>query len=259
MTVGSHLTTDVVSDLLEGLLDETDRVTAEAHLASCAECTAVADALVEVRELLHAEGSAPPPPMPVDIEQRLSAAISVESAERADSTGVVSLGQARERKLSRKAGQFLIAAASVAVLAVGGGIVVNSINKDDPVAQIDPTPRYSSDVAGVPASRLYLKHGAKLSLDESTFAANASKLLTATKPTRPRNDQPSVMASPAICVRDTIEPQVLRDFIEISFDGKSAYLAITNPAGTDEVRGYVVTGCGPGNLGEVVHEATLPR
>lgn len=248
MTVGSHLSTEVVSDLLEGLLNEPDRLTAEAHLASCAECTEVADGLVRVRDVLR---SAPPPPMPPDIAERLTAVLAVESAERADSTGVVSLGQARERRLSRRGAQILIAAASVAVLAVAGGVVANSINNDNPIAALpkDGTPSPSHA-----ASTLFLDRKAPADLTSAGFATEAAGLLTVAEPTKPKpGDVPNVQADPSVCVADAVGGEV-RDFRAVDYDGQRAFLAITNP-GNDIVRAFVVTGC-PGT-GTVVTSADL--
>ncbi|MBM7784334.1 anti-sigma factor family protein [Tenggerimyces flavus] len=249
MTVGSHLSTDVVSDLLEGLLSEPDRVAAETHLASCAECAEVADGLVRVRDVLR---SAPPPPMPADIAERLTAVIAVESASRADDTGVVSLGQARERKLSRRGAQILIAAASVAVLAVAGGVVANSINNRGPIAAIkDHT---SSPSVAAPAKTLYLARGEAPEFTAANLAAEATKLLTPTKP-KPAPDSVQGMANPGKCVAAAVDGE-LRDFRSISYNGAGAYLAISNPSG-DLVRAYVITGC-PGE-GTVATQADLPH
>lgn len=249
MTVGSHLSTEVVSDLLEGLLSEPDRLTAEAHLASCAECTEVADGLVRVRDVLR---SAPPPPMPADIAERLTAVIAVESAERADSTGVVSLGQARERKLSRRGAQILIAAASVAVLAVAGGVVANSINDKDPIAAIND--HTSSPSVAAPANTLYLARSGAPKLTAANLAAEASKLLTTKAPPKPKpGDAPSIQQNPAECVANAVGGEV-RDFRGVDYNGNPALLAISNPSG-DALRAYVITGC-PGE-GTVATSADL--
>ncbi len=249
MTVGSHLSTEVVSDLLEGLLSEPDRLTAEAHLASCAECTEVADGLVRVRDVLR---SAPPPPMPADIAERLTAVIAVESAERADSTGVVSLGQARERKLSRRGAQILIAAASVAVLAVAGGVVANSINDKGPIAALPDHSPTSSEAANT----LYLARRGAPKLTAANFTDEASKLLTTkAPPKRKLGDSPSIQQDPAECVAGAVGGEV-RDFRGVDYNGSPALLAISNPSG-DELRAYVITGC-PGS-GSVEIQADLPR
>lgn len=250
MTVGSHLSTEVVSDLLEGLLSEPDRVAAEAHLASCAECTEVAEGLVRVRDVLR---SAPPPPMPADIAERLTAVIAVESAERADSTGVVSLGQARERKLSRRGAQILIAAASVAVLAVAGGVVANSINDKNPIASL---PKDGTPSPSVAANTLYLARGGTAELTSAGFAGQASKLLTTTVPPKKKpGDTPSVAVDPSICIAETVGSEV-QDFRSVRYNGSGAYLAITNPSG-DILRAYVITGCP--SEGTIATQADLSR
>jgi Putative zinc-finger len=256
MTVGSHLSTEVVSDLLEGLLSEQDRVAAEEHLASCAQCTEVAEALVGVRDVLR---SAPPPPMPENFAERITAALAVESASRADETGVVSLGQARQRKFPRRASQILLAAASVAVLAIGGGLVVNSVTKDQPYANINPsTSTPTKPVISVAANKLYLTRGGSANLTSAGFADEAAKLLTTEEPMGSKGiDPPQNAVNPLPCLRAAVGGEDVRDHRSVSYDGQRADLVISNPRGTDIIRAYVITGCP--SEGTVVKKADLPH
>ncbi|WP_436790574.1 hypothetical protein [Yinghuangia sp. YIM S10712] len=77
-----HVDVDILSDLVEGLLDTEAADEAETHVAVCADCRETRDALVEVRELL---GAQPAEPMPDDVFAGIQAAIA--EAARADDEG----------------------------------------------------------------------------------------------------------------------------------------------------------------------------
>jgi hypothetical protein len=193
--------------------------------------------------------------MPDDIAERITAALAVESASRADETGVVSIGQARQRKLSRRAAQFLIAAASVAVLAVGGGLVVNSVTKDDPIAKLPNPSSTPTPETHIAASKLYLTHEGPADLTSEGFAAQAAKLLTIEEPPRGiKVDPPTAGKSPQACVNEVVGDDV-KDLRPVKYDGQDAYLAITNPPNTDVIRAYVVTGCP--SAGKIAKEDVL--
>lgn len=74
-----HIDVDLLSDLVEGLLDTAAADIAEAHVAACADCRETRYALADIRELLAAQ---PAEPMPDDVFAGIQAAIA--EAARAD-------------------------------------------------------------------------------------------------------------------------------------------------------------------------------
>ena len=107
--------------------DQQAAVTADvlAHVAGCATCQADLDALRGVRETLR---SLPPVPMPADVAERLDAALlaaRVEDSPVAASrpADVVPIKTRPARPTQRNPFPYSTAAAVVAVLALGGGLV----------------------------------------------------------------------------------------------------------------------------------------
>ncbi|NUU25466.1 MAG: hypothetical protein HOV68_28760, partial [Streptomycetaceae bacterium] len=68
-----HVDVDVLSELVEGLLDDAARAEAEAHIAACDDCRETYAALVEVRDLL---GAQPAEPMPEDVYAGIQSALA---------------------------------------------------------------------------------------------------------------------------------------------------------------------------------------
>lgn len=129
----THPSAETVSDLVEGLLQPEDAATVEAHLAGCAECHDLRDALSDVRALL---GDLPSPRIPADVADRLDAALAGSPAlsrepdedgpARSDgpslqSSAPVDLTARRKR---RRVLTGVGAAAASLVLVVLGGLVV---------------------------------------------------------------------------------------------------------------------------------------
>lgn len=116
MTTTAHLDYDVLADLAEGLLDKATAVSAQEHLAGCAECRDRAAELAAVSRVL---AEAPAPPMPAYLVDRLDAALAAEAA-----ASVTTRRSARRFQL--------VAAAAAAVVVVGGGVAVANGMLRDP-------------------------------------------------------------------------------------------------------------------------------
>ncbi|MGA4541182.1 anti-sigma factor family protein [Uniformispora flossi] len=72
-----HVDVDFLADFAEGLLSGADAATAEAHIATCADCRATFDALAEVRTLLAGH---PAEPMPADVYASIQDALADAAA-----------------------------------------------------------------------------------------------------------------------------------------------------------------------------------
>lgn len=131
-------------------LDADERADFEAHLATCAECTA---AVVDFREVASALGDAteqlPPPHVKVAVMARLDD-VAQETPDASPSAPVVSLAD-RRREFSMA--QLLSAAAAVALIAVGAIVIVGTrggeTNFDDVVAAPDAVVTELTGEAGV--------------------------------------------------------------------------------------------------------------
>ncbi|MDI2130476.1 hypothetical protein [Yinghuangia seranimata] len=152
-----HVDVDVLSDLTEDLLDDARAAEARAHLAACAECRETYEALAEVAALLRGQ---PDEPMPDDVFARIEAALAEAAAEdagpeaplatvtplpsapsvprqqsgpppRPSVAPVVPLAHperlepVRPHRPRRRAG-LLLAAAAVAAMAVGVGVIARN-------------------------------------------------------------------------------------------------------------------------------------
>ncbi|WP_067450699.1 anti-sigma factor family protein [Actinomadura macra] len=116
----AHLDYDVLADLAEGLLEDDQAASVNAHLDTCAECRDRSADLVDVSRIL---AEAPVPSMPAELAERIDTAIAAESLNNAT---VVSLEQRRGRRHWR-----IMSAAAAAVVVLGGGAMVGKIALDE--------------------------------------------------------------------------------------------------------------------------------
>ncbi|MGI5166123.1 hypothetical protein ACQEU3_17360 [Spirillospora sp. CA-253888] len=109
----AHLDHDTLADLAEGLLEDDQAASVNAHLESCADCRDRSADLADVSRIL---AEAPVPPMPADLASRIDSAIAAESLHDAQ---VVSLEQRRGRRHWQ-----LLSAAAATVVVLGGGAMI---------------------------------------------------------------------------------------------------------------------------------------
>lgn len=115
----AHLDYDVLADLAEGLLEDDEAASVNAHLDTCAECRDRSADLADVSRIL---AEAPVPSIPTELAERIDTAIAAESLNNAT---VVSMEQRRGRRHWR-----ILSAAAAAVIVAGGGAAVGSIALD---------------------------------------------------------------------------------------------------------------------------------
>lgn len=131
----AHLDYDVLADLAEGLLEDDEAASVNAHLESCAECRDLSADLADVSRLL---AEAPVPSIPAELAERIDTAIAAESLNAT----VVSLEQRRGRRHWR-----ILSAAAAAVIVVGGGAAVGTIALGEATGEDSgasaPAPDYS--------------------------------------------------------------------------------------------------------------------
>jgi hypothetical protein len=128
----AHLDYDTLADLAEGLLDDAQAASADAHLTGCAECR---DRSAEITDVSRLLADAPLPPMPAGLASRIDEALA---AEAATSGPVVSL-EARRHK--RRVRILSVAAAAVVIGAgalAGQSLLGNSISSESGSAQSPP-------------------------------------------------------------------------------------------------------------------------
>ncbi|WP_242908636.1 anti-sigma factor family protein [Actinomadura terrae] len=116
----AHLDYDVLADLAEGLLEDDQAASVNAHLDTCAECRDLSADLADVSRIL---AEAPVPSMPAELAERIDSAIAAESLNNAT---VVSMEQRRGRRHWR-----ILSAAAATVVVLGGGAVVSKIALDE--------------------------------------------------------------------------------------------------------------------------------
>jgi len=116
----AHLDYDVLADLAEGLLENDQAASVNAHLDACAECRDRSADLADVSRIL---AEAPVPSMPAELAERIDTAIAAESLNNAT---VVSLEQRRGRRHWR-----ILSAAAATVVVLGGGAMVGKIALDE--------------------------------------------------------------------------------------------------------------------------------
>ncbi|MFB4304934.1 anti-sigma factor family protein [Actinomadura sp. GTD37] len=115
----AHYDYDILADLAEGLLEDDEAASVNAHLDTCAECRELSADLADVSRIL---AEAPVPSMPAELAERIDTAIAAESMHSAT---VVSMEQRRGRRHWR-----ILSAAAAAVIVVGGGATVGTMALD---------------------------------------------------------------------------------------------------------------------------------
>lgn len=115
----AHLDYDVLADLAEGLLEDDEAASVNAHLETCADCRDLSADLADVSRIL---AEAPVPSMPAELAERIDTAIAAESMHTAT---VASLEQRRGRRHWR-----ILSAAAATVVVLGGGATVSKIAMD---------------------------------------------------------------------------------------------------------------------------------
>ncbi|SNR39945.1 anti-sigma factor family protein [Actinomadura mexicana] len=115
----AHLDYDVLADLAEGLLEDDEAASVNAHLETCADCRGLSADLADVSRIL---AEAPVPSMPAELAERIDTAIAAESMHTAT---VASLEQRRGRRHWR-----ILSAAAATVVVLGGGATVGKIAMD---------------------------------------------------------------------------------------------------------------------------------
>ncbi|MQY05297.1 hypothetical protein [Actinomadura macrotermitis] len=133
MTNPAHFDYDTLADLAEGLLEDDQAASVNAHLETCAECRDRSADLADVSRLL---AEAPVPAMPAELASRIDSAIAAESLHSAT---VVSLEQRRGRRPWR-----ILSAAAATVVVLGGGAMVGTAvldgdNSGDSAAKMPAT------------------------------------------------------------------------------------------------------------------------
>jgi hypothetical protein len=108
----AHLDYETLADLAEGLLDDEQAASANDHLVDCTECLDRSAELADVSQLL---ADAPVPPLPIELAERIDAAIAAEASRSPTAVG----GRPRRRRNLQ-----LLSAAAAALVAVGGGALV---------------------------------------------------------------------------------------------------------------------------------------
>lgn len=112
----AHLDYDVLADLAEGLLEDDEAASVNAHLDTCADCRDLSADLADVSRIL---AEAPVPSIPAELAERIDTAIAAESLNNAT---VVSMEQRRGRRHWR-----ILSAAAAVVIVAGGGAAVGSV------------------------------------------------------------------------------------------------------------------------------------
>ncbi|HEU5029546.1 MAG TPA: hypothetical protein VFV01_31865 [Spirillospora sp.] len=159
----AHLDYDILADLAEGLLEDDQAASVNAHLESCAECRDRSADLADVSRIL---AEAPAPSMPPELAERIDTAIATESMHNAT---VVSMEQRRGRRHWR-----ILSAAAATIVVLGGGATVGKIALDgsDGSGSQASTPPQGDNARRLSAGAA--PHGAAPS--ESALAAGAFKV-----------------------------------------------------------------------------------
>ncbi|REE97260.1 hypothetical protein [Thermomonospora umbrina] len=111
----AHLDHEALADLAEGLLDDDEAASANAHLDDCAACRKLSAEVADVSRIL---ADVPAPPMPAHLAAR------IEEALRAESMAVATVASLEHRRGRRHLRVF--SAAAVTVVALGGGALVGT-------------------------------------------------------------------------------------------------------------------------------------
>ncbi|WP_125618939.1 MULTISPECIES: anti-sigma factor family protein [Actinomadura] len=116
----AHVDYEVLADLAEGLLEDDQAASVNAHLETCADCRDRSADLADVSRIL---AEAPVPSMPAELAERIDTALAEESLNNAT---VVSLEQRRGRRHWR-----ILSAAAATVVVLGGAGLVGGITLDE--------------------------------------------------------------------------------------------------------------------------------
>ncbi|GAA4985845.1 zf-HC2 domain-containing protein [Actinopolymorpha pittospori] len=270
MTASSHVDDDVLADAHAGLLSEADAAQVEAHLAGCAECAAADQALTDLEDLLRDAG-ATPLPMPAAVADRLEATLQDESLARSRETGVASLVTARHRDHVRsgrlRPRHILAAAASVAVLAVGGIAAVSLVDRDGgtPVAEGPGTTRSATATPGptTPGNYAFKPDAGRTDVSKAGFAAAVGGMVTAApagtgKDLRP-NGSTGIAGNPNVCIARLLNNKDagnVLDTVPGKFEGTAVILVLTAARGGSDLHVYAVAGCS-GGQGRIVQDAPI--
>lgn len=267
MTVNSHVDDDVLADAHAGLLSEAEAARVEAHLAGCAECAAADRALTDLESLLRETG-ATALPMPAAVADRLEATLQNESLARSSETGVTSLTAARhhDRGRSRRPQHILAAAASVAVLAVGGIAAVSLFDRDGtPVAEGPGTTPSATATPGptTPGTYAFKPDAGRTDLSEAGFAAAVGGMVTAApagsdKDLRPQGST-GIAGNPNVCIDRLLDEKDagnVLDTVPGTFEGTSVTLVLTAASGGSGPHVFAVAGC-PGRQARIVDYAPI--
>lgn len=263
---GFHPTTDSISDLLEGLLPPDEgRATAE-HLGQCAQCLAVRDALVRAHDVLQTAGRTPPS-IPPDLFDRVEATLRAESQARAQTTGVVSMAAARDRRGGGWKTKVLGVAAAVALLGGGGAVAVQVMQPEQDFAAGDPgesgAAEEPSEGAPPPGGQVNPSIPA---LTASGFDVGVRGLLKG-GPTIGNGEAGAVAPDPladlhpadSACVSTLLTRAGAGRAIataETTFDGDEVVLVVTESTEPDSVHGYAIGGC-PADTAEVLYDKVV--
>ncbi|QFG23168.1 anti-sigma factor [Actinomadura sp. WMMB 499] len=116
----AHVDYEVLADLAEGLLEDDQAASVNAHLETCADCRDRSADLADVSRIL---AEAPVPSMPAELAERIDTALAAESLDNAT---VVSLEQRRGRRHWR-----ILSAAAATVVVLGGAGLIGGITLDE--------------------------------------------------------------------------------------------------------------------------------
>lgn len=247
---GFHPTTDSISDLLEGLLPpEEGRATAE-HLGDCAQCLAVRAALVRTHDVLQTAGRTPPP-IPPDVFASVEAGLRAESQARTQTTGVVSLAAAREKRSTGWKTKVLGVAAALALLGGAGAVALQVMTPEENLAG-DPTgPSQTEDAAPGPGDAPAGESPPALKAAE--FDQGVRALLKGGPVIKPGDpgavaDDPLADLHPSqvSCVSNLLTQEGAWRVLaaeESTLDGTQVILVVTDTTEVDTVHGYAISGC----------------
>lgn len=115
----THLDTDRLADLHEGLLDPAETAAAQEHLAGCSACAADLAAIAGLPGALS--GAAEVGPMPDDVVRRIDRALADAAATPVTGTAARTVTPLADRRSSGPRGMRLLQAAAVIVLLLAGG------------------------------------------------------------------------------------------------------------------------------------------
>ncbi|KWW97849.1 hypothetical protein C3Y87_11495 [Carbonactinospora thermoautotrophica] len=281
-----HPDPETISDYLEGLLSRPAARRVEVHLRRCGSCRDTQAALGEVRELLAASDAGPMPPQ---VAARIEAALASPGERVSGDAGPTTPGEPAasmtSRKRSRRSAWLLRAAAAVAVVAAGVGIVpqllpgvwprqnsATSTNAPAPARSGQPgsggQQESSPRLSGLPGPVLY--RGRPYAAAQ--FGTQVHELLREAATIRPFQGRPPSgsqggvpydgdAASVVGCVREATgrpgDPPVVVDFG--TYEGRQAAVVVlhdeTNPALLDA---YVVPASCPAHPPVLVRQVMLP-